>query len=361
MQYSQLIRIVIYSFVLLIVTLFEEPRISILLKLVFPEDFSRAFSYSIPFLVVCVSVISARPGNGIWKGAGAVSAFAFSAILILSYWNTILISVDESSQHRENRISELRTLISGKQKEFQKPAGVRNCYAPVQGTEGYDDLLAGYRSCVLTAKMESDRIEKQSSLLSAEISVLTADLDKLQRTGADWTKPITQAATGICLSIILSVTTSIFCLSLAKELNDLVFVSQLSEESRLAVYISEGYSVRQIAEILEISKSAADRKIREFRTIQEFRTVSVKNGIGNSRNSMNENHYAGNTYEKASVPSLGQQWDSAGTDWDTQGTEAGQAKKRPKNEDRGKDKNSSIFGSVFDSDFGWMAGSGRMA
>lgn len=353
----QIIRIIIYLFVLFVVSLFEEPRITILLRQVFPSDFSRAFSYAIPLLVVAVAILAA--GKPEWKTYSNASVVSFGVILVLSYGNTVFNSINQLKAEKAAEISDLKKSIDSKRAELKKPAAVRYCPAPNPVAENYSELLSGYQSCLYAQNAENQNSQKQTASLYREIEVSTAELEKLQNASfdlLDWTKPVTQGAAGIFLSIILSVTTSLFCLSLAKELNDFAFEAGISDEGKLAVYLSEGYSVRQIAEFLEISKSAADRRIKEFRTVQEFRTVSAKNGIGNSRNSMNENHYAGNTYKNGSVPGLGQQRDSRGTDWDTAGTETGQAKNRAKTEDREKDRNSSVFDSVFDSGF-----AGRMA
>ena len=334
----QNIRIITYLFGLLTIIIFEEPRVSQLLTLVFPGEFSKLFSYALPVLVLLISVVTYSQGH---IGRGRTAVFAFSVVLFLSYGNTVLISVREAQAEHSAKIQAVQGKLDSLQIQINSGKSARACWAPNPAAENYQDLLNGYNACLSASAAESDGIKQSINSLSAQIAVQTATLDSLQKSIPDYWKSATQASVGILLSVILGIGTAVFCLGLASEIREFASRSIQSEAAKMAGYLADGYSIREIAQKLGTSKSSAERAVREFRTVQ------AKNCIGNSRN--------------LSGTPVGQSWDSSGTVWDSPGTPAGQTKKRPKTEDNSQDKNSSIFGSVFGADFDGFAPVGRMS
>lgn len=334
----QNIRIITYLFGLLTIVVFEEPRVSQLLALVFPGEFSRLFSYALPVLVLLISVVTYSQGH---IGRGRTAVFAFSVVLFLSYGNTVLISVREAQTEHANKIQAVQGKLDSLQIQINSGKSARQCWAPNPAAENYQDLLNGYNSCLSASAAESDGIKQSINTLSAQIAVQNTALDSLQKSIPDYWKSATQASVGILLSVILGIGTAVFCLGLASEIREFASKSTQSETAKIAGYLAEGHSIREIAQKLRTSKSSAERAVREFRTVQ------AKNGIGNSRN--------------LSGTVLGQTWDTSGTVWDSSGTIAGQTKKRPKTEGRGEKSGESIFDRILDSDFDGFASAGRMA
>lgn len=334
----QNIRIFTYLFGLLTIVIFEEPRVSQLLALVFPGEFSRLFSFALPVLVLLIAVVTYSSGD-IWKGRTAV--FAFSAVLFLSYLNTVLISVREAKSNHTDQIEAVQGKLDSLHIQMNSGKTARQCWAPASSAENYQDLLSGYNACLSASAAESEGIKNQTNSLSAQIKIQIASLENLKKTQPDYIKSITQGAVGILLSVILGIGTGVFCLGLSSEIREIVSSSEQSEIFKIAGLLAEGRSIREIAQELGVSKGTAERTVRKFRTVQ------AENGIGNT-------HYAGITYAKKSGTVLGQQWDTSGTVWDSRGTVAGQPQKRTKPTSETDDKNGFLFGSVFD-------GSGRMA
>lgn len=337
----QNIRIFTYLFGLLTIVIFEEPRVSQLLALVFPGEFSKIFSYALPVLALLISVVTYSQGQ-IWKGRTAVSAF--SVVLSLSYLNTVLISVREAESAHTEQIEEVQGKLDSLQIQMDSGKTARQCWPPALSAENYQDLMNGYRACLSASSAESEGIKNQTNSLSAQIKIQLSALEILKKSRPDYWKSITQGAVGLLLSVILGIGTAVFCLGLSSEIRDLTANSGQSEISKIAGLLAEGKSIREIAQELGVSKGTAER------TIRKFRTVLAENGIGNSR------ILAGTV--------VGQQWDTSGTVWDSGGTVPGQPKKEPKNRNHSKKSESDEsgkLGGVFDLDFSGFAGSGRMA
>lgn len=334
----QNIRIITYLFGLLTIIIFEEPRVSQLLTLVFPGEFSKLFSYSLPVLVLLISVVTYSQG---YVGRGRTAVFAFSVVLFLSYGNTVLISVREAQAEHDKKIQSAQGRLDNLQIQMNSGKSARQCWAPNPAAENYQDLLNGYNGCLAQSAVESEGIKQTVNSLSAQIKIQTAAMDSLQKSIPDYWKSATQASVGILLSVILGIGTAVFCLGLASEIREFASTSTQSETAKIAGYLAEGHSIREIAQKLGTSKSSAERAVREFRTVQS------KIGVGNSRN--------------LSGTPVGQSWDTSGTVWDSPGTPAGQTKKRPKTEGQEEKSGESIFDRILDSDFGGFAPVGRMA
>ena len=272
----QIIKIIIYSLIIAIVTIFEEPRISQLLALVFPGEFSKVFSYLLPVLVVAISVFSSSHNLEKFRNA---SVLALSVLLVLSYVNTILVTIEESKEKRILKIDELKKSISTKQNELKSLKSARVCYSPSkQNNDEYEQLLESYRNCQAVAKSESTTIQAQAESLQSEILTLTTELQNYQNQKPEYLKPLTQAATGFFLSVILSICTSVFCYGLSNELKNFLVEVEMSDSTRLAILLSEGKSIRQIAVFFGWSKSTAERRIRLFRLGQGWDKVGTPVG-----------------------------------------------------------------------------------
>lgn len=345
----QNIRIFTYLFGLLTIVIFEEPRVSQLLALVFPGEFSKIFSYALPVLVLLISVVTYSQGQ-VWKGRSAV--FAFSVVLFLSYGNTVLISVREAQAEHSAKIETVEHRIDQLHIQFAAKRSTRVCWAPEQNAENYQALMAGYNACVAASLAETQGTKQQSEAINQQIKSELLAIEKLRFSWPDYIKSITQASVGILLSVILGIGTAVFCLGLSSEIRDLTSGSEQSDVFRIAGFLAEGRSIREIAQELGISKGTAERTIREFRRVQ------AENGIGNSR-------IGTITQDKKSGTAAGQQWDTSGTVWDSHGTEPGQPKKQPKNRNHSKNSETQIesadLGGFFGLDFSGFAGSGRMA
>lgn len=265
---TKITKLLIYGLGLSIITVFEEPRISMLLELVFPGEFSRSFSFILPFLVVSITVLTSGSNIRNWKGNFVV--FSFAAILILSYANTVLVGIKESEDSLKTEKKELQDLIDSKQAALENIKSPRTCYAPRKDSENYDDLIQGYHICQSIANTERLSSEKSSNSISSEITILLKKQERLENSNPDYFKPISQGLTGLFLSIILSIGTSVFCFALSKEIQSFVMEIDMPEDTRLAILIAEKKSIREIANIFDWSKSTADRKIREFRVGQRW-------------------------------------------------------------------------------------------
>lgn len=256
------IRILIYIFLVAIVVLFEEPRVSELLKTVFAEDdFRPFFSYAIPILFIAGLVLSGK------KWIRIVLNLSFFALLFLSYGNTIRTSYSQLVTSKDIKIKSLEESKIEKSKFLLTDPELRTCYSPRKNSENYENEYNYYRYCLSENEKVKESYSEKKALIQSEYDSIVKQILQLKSTPIDLSLPITQGLTGFILSVILGTVGSIFAGKLTREME----VSRIiSLEEKIAIMIAQGYSPKEISQKLKISKSTVYRKYELMRSKKHF-------------------------------------------------------------------------------------------
>lgn len=276
---TSLIKLFIYLLGLSLVVLFEFPRINLLLSLVFPGDFPAFFAWALPVLVLGVSILI-KINNLKFKNLllGAIY-LSFTGILILSYFNTVLISVQDSKDFINDEISRKEKEKNEKFKELKSLSSgniYNNCSKPSKESEEYRKDLESYNLCLSAINGKVKNKSETINILKEEIKDISISIVSLKSSEPDYFKAISQSLTGLFLSIILGIVTAVFSSGFSSELIITLNFLNFTEEKKIALFLSEGLTVREIAKKLDISSTTAHKRIVKFIGIRNPNKAGTK-------------------------------------------------------------------------------------
>ena len=242
-------------FLLIICIVFEQPRISSLLALIFPGEYTHLFSFLLPvILVISLILIDAKR-----KFTRFVLSASFFIILLLSYYNTVMNSFRQSEVIKDQSLQSLYTDKSEKQSLLIGKLELKPCYAPKIGSEKYDSEMSYYRHCLGVQENDKKEFEKNQSIIAAQVEDLSKRILAIESVGPDYTLAFSQAILGFFLSLILGVVSGFTANLISIEIKDM---ASTTEEHPVLKHIYQGKTYREVSELTGMSVGSIHSMIR---------------------------------------------------------------------------------------------------
>lgn len=277
----------------------EAPRINELSKILYKDNVS-GLALIIAFLPMYIYIEN--------RDMGKIAIYALGVILLLSYVNTIRLSIEEAKSSIVILVNTKKQELKEKKSELES-LKEPSCFYPRQKNfedpESYDLALKQYSYCSANLSKKSEKFEASKSEIEAQIKAIDSSIRTLENSDPDYSIPIMQGLSAFALSIILSIASSRACIKVAKigkELYDeALYQAELSEDNRIKIAYLQNpeMSIRDLAKVLRMPKSTLSRKIKTL--------VPQWDSVGQERDKMGQRGTAvGQTENKGNSEKFGQ-------------------------------------------------------
>jgi hypothetical protein len=250
---------------LLVLAVVEQSQIYQLLSRVMTNPLVP--SVAIVFLVFFVGIFGSKYTDSFQK---ALILLGFSALLFLSYWNQVNISIANFEQNKQKstsvrvgKIDKIREKIDNLQPKIK-------CFYPTDR-----DRLPSFWVCKKEQNAELARIEKDTLKYESRINELQKEIIDISDAEIDFEDIIVKACIGIIISIIFTgvfrVATSILFdyidsmeLLSVRAQQECDYFDTLSLERKIQILKQEGKTPKQISEELDVPQSTVYYKLKRM-------------------------------------------------------------------------------------------------